>query len=88
MDVSPEKCTRQPARIAAKNAKSHSNLIQADPSTAAIAGLRDDNQDQEDIRKSLRLANNFNLSNKFQHFLSFSSFSTSSTDIENEKRRC
>jgi len=55
MDVSPEKCTRQPARIAAKNAKFHSNLIQADPFTAENAGLRDDNQDQEDIRKKLVL---------------------------------
>jgi len=59
MDVSPEKCTRQPARIAAKNAKCHSSPIRADQFTAEIAGLRDDNQDQEDIRKSLGLTNNF-----------------------------
>ncbi|HKZ94627.1 MAG TPA: hypothetical protein VJ249_08630 [Candidatus Bathyarchaeia archaeon] len=57
--MSPEKCTRQPARIAAKNAKCHSSPIRADQFTAEIAGLRDDNQDQEDIRKSLGLTNNF-----------------------------
>jgi len=51
MDASPEKCTRQPARTAAKNVKYHSSLTQADPYTAETAGLRDDNQDQEDIRK-------------------------------------
>jgi len=51
MDASPEKCTRQPARTAAKNVKYHSSPIRADPYTAEIAGLRNDNQDQEDIRK-------------------------------------
>ena len=51
MDVSPEKCTRQPVRIVAKNAKCHSSLIRADLFTAEIAGRRDENQDQEDIRK-------------------------------------
>ncbi len=55
MDESPEKCTRQPARIAAKNAKFHSSLIQADPFTAENAGPRDDGQDQEDIRRTLAL---------------------------------
>jgi len=59
MDASPEKCTRQPVRIAARNVKFHSSLILADLFTAEIAGLRDDNQDQEDIRKSLGLTNNF-----------------------------
>ncbi len=56
MDESPEKCTRQLARIAAKNAKFHSGLIQADPFTAENAGPRDDNQDREDIRKKLALS--------------------------------
>jgi len=56
MDVSPEKCTRQPARIAARNAKFPSSLILADPFTAANAGPRDDNQDQEDIRNKLALS--------------------------------
>jgi len=56
MDESPEKCTRQPARIAAKNAKSHSNQIQADQFTAENAGPRDDNQDQEDTRKTIALS--------------------------------
>jgi len=51
MDASPEKCTRQPARTAAKNVKYHSSPIRADQFTAETAGQRDDNQDQEDIRK-------------------------------------
>jgi hypothetical protein len=50
MDASPEKCTRQPARTAAKNVKYHSSPIRAGQFTAEIAGLRDDNQDREDIR--------------------------------------
>lgn len=50
MDASPEKCTRQPARTAAKNAKYHSSPTRADQFTAENAGLKDDSQDHEDIR--------------------------------------
>ena len=55
MDVSPEKCTRQPVRTAARNAKFLSNLIRADQFTAENAGLKEDNQGQEDIRNKLAL---------------------------------
>jgi len=51
MVESPERCTRLPVRIAAKNVKFHSNPIRADQFIVETAGLRDDNQDREDIRK-------------------------------------
>jgi len=49
MEESPERCTRLLARIAARNAKFLSSPIQADQSTAGIAGLRDELR-EEDIR--------------------------------------
>lgn len=52
MVESPERCTRLPARIAAKNAKFPSSLIRADLSTVEIAGPRDELK-EEDIRKTL-----------------------------------
>jgi hypothetical protein len=54
MVESPEKCTRQPVRIVAKNVKSHSSQILADQFTVENAGPRDEIAHQEeDIRKHL-----------------------------------
>jgi len=52
MVESPEKCTRLPARIAARNAKFHSSLIRADLSIVESAGQRDELK-EEDIREPL-----------------------------------
>jgi len=47
---SQEKCTRQSALIAAKNAKYHSNLTKADLSTAKNVGQKEDPQEEADIK--------------------------------------
>jgi len=53
MVESPERCTRPPVRIAARNAKFLSSQIQADLSIVVNAGLRDEIQHQEeDTRKT------------------------------------
>jgi len=41
------KCTRQSALTAVKNAKCHSNPIQADQFTAENVGLKEDPRDQD-----------------------------------------
>jgi len=46
---SPERCTKQFAPIAVRNAKSHSNLTQVVQFTAVTAGPRDAEATEEDI---------------------------------------
>ena len=54
MVESPEKHTKLPVRIAAKNAKFHSSLIRADQFTVENAGLRDETQHQEEDTRKLK----------------------------------
>jgi len=46
----PERCIKQSVPIAVKNAKFHSNPILADQFTVEIAGQREDDQEDLDIR--------------------------------------
>jgi len=46
----PEKCIKQYAPTAKKNAKCHSNQAATDPYTAMSAGRSTDHQDVKDIR--------------------------------------
>ena len=48
--IDPERCTKQSAPIAVKNAKFHSNPILADQFTVEIVGQREDDREDLDIR--------------------------------------
>jgi len=53
IEESPEKCTKRPAPIVAKNVKFHLSLILADQCTAVTAGLREDREEDINCKFSI-----------------------------------